>query len=97
MNGVLCRIGGGSEEQSLAGRVVEAGQRGRPYVVEAGAASPHFISDCFFLTQRAVTSCLIPASASACFTEMRLFATLLSHGPVAVLVMLQILCMSTLT
>ncbi len=29
------------------------------------AAAPHFIAECFFLTQRAVHACLIPAGGSA--------------------------------
>lgn len=56
-----CRIGGGAKEQTLAGRDADSAAAGRPYVLEGGALSPHFISDCFFLTQRAVHSCLIPA------------------------------------
>lgn len=68
-----CRIVGAAEEQTLAGRDVDSAQpaAGRPYLLEGGPLSPHFITDCFFLTQRAVHSCLIPAGKFCLYPDLQ--------------------------
>ncbi len=62
------RVGGASTEPTLAGRDADgepAAAADRPFVApdrDPGAA-PHFVAECFFLTQRAVHTLLMPAGA----------------------------------
>jgi hypothetical protein len=61
-------VGGASREATLAGRDADgepAAAPDQPFVApdrDAGAA-PHFVAECFFLTQRAVHTLLMPAGA----------------------------------
>lgn len=59
------RIPGAKNEQTLAGRpteeVVPPSHSQRPYVVEDLSKAPHFVADCFFITQRLFHTALIPA------------------------------------
>lgn len=76
-----CRLPEVQAARTLAGRdssEADASFTGRPYVAPAqpGPSSAHFVAECFFLTQRVIHTCLLPAgqlfTASAhvncCFT-----------------------------
>ncbi len=57
------RLGGAKDEQTLANTSKSAptSASGRLYLLKNDSPAPHFISECFYLTQRAVYSCIIPA------------------------------------
>jgi hypothetical protein len=60
------RVPGALDEQTLAPRESDPAEpAGNPFVSPQrdASAAPHFIAECFFLTQRAIHTCLMPAGA----------------------------------
>ena len=67
------RMGGANQEVTLAGRddadADGSAPADRAFVApdRDPSAAPHFVPECFFLTQRAMHNLLMPAGAAACW------------------------------
>lgn len=71
------RMGGANQEMTLAGRddadADGSAPADRAFVApdRDASATPHFVPECFFLTQRAMHNLLMPAGAAACWKAGR--------------------------